>query len=63
MEVAEFLEDIDLALSIRYIEYLISERKEKDPAFHDRLAELYFHAAQEDHDKREPFTRSVYYRD
>ncbi|KJA16870.1 hypothetical protein HYPSUDRAFT_46906 [Hypholoma sublateritium FD-334 SS-4] len=39
--VADYLEDINPNLSARYLEFLISERQEETPAFHDRLAELY----------------------
>jgi hypothetical protein len=46
-EVADFLEDVDPHLSIRYIEHLIKERKETGVEFHDRLAELYLHDAQD----------------
>ncbi|CAG7849163.1 SubName: Full=Related to Vam6/Vps39-like protein involved in vacuolar morphogenesis {ECO:0000313/EMBL:CCA68795.1} [Serendipita indica DSM 11827] len=44
-DVANFLEDIDPRLSIRYVEYLIDERKESSGDFHDRLGELYLHCA------------------
>lgn len=44
---ADFLEHIDPALSIQYLEYLIDERKDTSSAFHDQLAELYLHSAQE----------------
>jgi Vam6/Vps39-like protein vacuolar protein sorting-associated protein 39 len=40
-EVADFLEEVDPHMSIRYVEYLINERKETGVEFHDRLAELY----------------------
>ncbi|KAL0955078.1 hypothetical protein HGRIS_003995 [Hohenbuehelia grisea] len=39
--VADFLETIDPQVCIRYLEYLIEEREEDLPEFHDRLAELY----------------------
>ncbi|KIM35275.1 hypothetical protein M413DRAFT_449849 [Hebeloma cylindrosporum] len=39
--VADYLENLDPNLCMRYLEYLISERHEDTPAFHDRLAELY----------------------
>ncbi|TFK62037.1 hypothetical protein BDN72DRAFT_933557 [Pluteus cervinus] len=39
--VTDFLEGIDIAICIRYLEYLVDERDEKDPALHDRLAESY----------------------
>ncbi|KAF7327882.1 Rab guanyl-nucleotide exchange factor [Mycena kentingensis (nom. inval.)] len=39
--VADYLESIDPALCIRYIEFLVEERKEESATFHDRLAELY----------------------
>jgi hypothetical protein len=39
--VADYLEGIDPPLCSRYIEYLIQERHEDSPAFHNRLAELY----------------------
>lgn len=37
----DYLNKIDPALSARYIEYLIAEKGEESPAFHERLAELY----------------------
>ncbi|KAG1770992.1 vacuolar sorting protein 39 domain 1-domain-containing protein [Suillus occidentalis] len=40
-QVTDYLEKIDPAISTRYIEYLIDEKGEESPAFHDRLAELY----------------------
>ncbi|KAF7320029.1 Rab guanyl-nucleotide exchange factor [Mycena kentingensis (nom. inval.)] len=39
--VADYLESIDPALCIRYIEFLVEECKEESATFHDRLAELY----------------------
>ncbi|KAF7375244.1 Rab guanyl-nucleotide exchange factor [Mycena sanguinolenta] len=39
--VADYLESIDPLLCIRYLEFLIEERREESTAFHDRLAELY----------------------
>ncbi|KAF7312336.1 Rab guanyl-nucleotide exchange factor [Mycena indigotica] len=42
--VADFLESIEPSLCIRYIEFLIEERREESPVFHDRLAELYLRA-------------------
>lgn len=32
---------IDLSVCAKYIEFLIQEREETSPEFHDRLAELY----------------------
>ncbi|KAG0694684.1 vacuolar sorting protein 39 domain 1-domain-containing protein [Suillus ampliporus] len=40
-QVTDYLEKIDPTISARYIEYLIDEKGEESPAFHDRLAELY----------------------
>ncbi|KIK46552.1 hypothetical protein CY34DRAFT_9566 [Suillus luteus UH-Slu-Lm8-n1] len=40
-QVTDHLEKIDPAISTRYIEYLIDEKGEESPAFHDRLAEVY----------------------
>ncbi|OJA19406.1 hypothetical protein AZE42_12726 [Rhizopogon vesiculosus] len=40
-QVTDCLNKIDPALSARHIEYLIAEKEEASPAFHDRLAELY----------------------
>jgi hypothetical protein len=40
-QVTDYLEKIDPAISTRYIEYLIDEKGEESPAFHERLAELY----------------------
>lgn len=39
--VADYLEDIEPSLCARYLVFLIEERNEISPAFHDRLAELY----------------------
>ncbi|KAJ7039656.1 hypothetical protein C8F04DRAFT_1086112 [Mycena alexandri] len=39
--VANYLESIDPLLCIRYLEFLIEERREESTVFHDRLAELY----------------------
>lgn len=39
--VADYLEMIDPSICVRYVEFLIAERGEESPAFHDRLAELY----------------------
>jgi tetratricopeptide (TPR) repeat protein len=41
IQVTDYLEKIDPTISTRYIEYLIDEKGEESPAFHDRLAELY----------------------
>ncbi|KAG6816641.1 hypothetical protein H0H87_004387 [Tephrocybe sp. NHM501043] len=41
-EVSIFLAGIDPKFSARYLEFIIEERQETTPAFHDRLAELYF---------------------
>ncbi|KAG5644651.1 hypothetical protein DXG03_008033 [Asterophora parasitica] len=40
-EVSDFLAGIDSKVSARFLEYIIEERKEETPAFHDQLAELY----------------------
>ncbi|KAJ7052608.1 hypothetical protein C8F01DRAFT_1170573 [Mycena amicta] len=39
--VADYLESIDPSLCVRYIEFLIEDRREQSTVFHDRLAELY----------------------
>ena len=39
--VADYLEGIDPQICAHYLEYLIKERHEETPVFHDRLAELY----------------------
>ena len=39
--VVDYLESIDQRICAHYLEFLIDERKEDSPAFHDRLAELY----------------------
>lgn len=39
--VADYLEQIDPSICARYIVFLIEERGEVSPLFHDRLAELY----------------------
>ncbi|KAF9266470.1 hypothetical protein L218DRAFT_956243 [Marasmius fiardii PR-910] len=39
--VADYLENMDPSLCALYLEYLIHEREEKSPEFHDRIAELY----------------------
>lgn len=44
-EVADFLEDVDEEISIRYVEHIIDEMNDNSEAFHDRLAELYLHEA------------------
>ncbi|KAF8896557.1 vacuolar sorting protein 39 domain 2-domain-containing protein [Infundibulicybe gibba] len=44
-EVARYLESIDTGVCTRYLEYLIAERKDFTPAFHDHLAELYLGTA------------------
>ncbi|KAG2140140.1 hypothetical protein DEU56DRAFT_798886 [Suillus clintonianus] len=40
-QVTDYLEKIDPTISARYIEYLIDEKGEESPTFHERLAELY----------------------
>ncbi|EDR08609.1 uncharacterized protein LACBIDRAFT_235177, partial [Laccaria bicolor S238N-H82] len=40
--VTDYLEKIDPKLSAQYLEYIVADKQEEDPAFHDRLAELYF---------------------
>ncbi|KAG1762919.1 vacuolar sorting protein 39 domain 1-domain-containing protein [Suillus placidus] len=40
-QVTDYLEEIDPTISTRYIEYLVDEKNEESPAFHDRLTELY----------------------
>ena len=40
-DVADYLDGIDPQICARYLEYLIDERNETGPVFHDRLAELY----------------------
>ncbi|KDQ57202.1 hypothetical protein JAAARDRAFT_58670 [Jaapia argillacea MUCL 33604] len=39
--VADFLESIDPEICAHYLEYLIHERAEEDPTYHDRLAQVY----------------------
>lgn len=39
--VTDYLEKLDPCIATRYLEYLIDEKEEKSPGFHDRLAELY----------------------
>jgi len=39
--VTDFLEELDTSLCVQFLEYLISDREEMSPVFHDRLAELY----------------------
>lgn len=41
LSVADYLEMIDPAICARFVEFLIAERGELSPMFHDRLAELY----------------------
>ncbi|KZT19797.1 hypothetical protein NEOLEDRAFT_1245628 [Neolentinus lepideus HHB14362 ss-1] len=41
--VADFLETINPTICARYLEYLLEEKEERDPSFHDRLAEVYLH--------------------
>ncbi|KAF9468180.1 vacuolar sorting protein 39 domain 1-domain-containing protein [Collybia nuda] len=40
-DVANYLEEINPKICARYLEYLIEDRHEDLPSFHDRLAELY----------------------
>lgn len=40
-DVANYLEEISPKICARYLEYLIEDRHEVLPTFHDRLAELY----------------------
>lgn len=42
-KVADFMESVDLPITCRYLKYLIDERAEASPYFHDRLAESYLH--------------------
>lgn len=42
-DVANFLEDIDPFVCVRYLEYLIDDRGETSWIFHERLAEAYLH--------------------
>ncbi|KAG8830543.1 Vacuolar morphogenesis protein 6 [Serendipita sp. 400] len=44
-EVADFLQKIDPMVSIRFLEFLIDEKKETDSSFHDRLGDLYLRSA------------------
>ncbi|KAF9448658.1 hypothetical protein P691DRAFT_668993 [Macrolepiota fuliginosa MF-IS2] len=39
--VANYLESIDPKICAKYLEFIIEERHEESPAYHDRLAELY----------------------
>ena len=39
--VASYLESIDPKICAQYLEFIIHERHEESPVFHDRLAELY----------------------
>ena len=41
----DFLAGIDPKICARYLEYIIRERSEDTPVFHDRLAELYLSMA------------------
>ena len=38
---ANYLDDIDPKICARYLEYIVDERHEISPEFHDRLAESY----------------------
>lgn len=40
-DVANYLEEISPKICARFLEYLIEDRHEVLPIFHDRLAELY----------------------
>ena len=44
-QVADFLMGISATLCIGFLEHLIDEIGENDPAFHDRLADLYLKGA------------------
>jgi hypothetical protein len=60
--VADYLEGIDPQICARYLEYLIQERHEETPIFHDRLAELYLSmtlAARKRGDERDYFLRHL----
>ncbi|THH28020.1 hypothetical protein EUX98_g6176 [Antrodiella citrinella] len=39
--VMDYLEMIDVTVCAQYLEFLVAEREEQSPDFHDRLAELY----------------------
>lgn len=43
--VADFLQNLDPAVCARYVEYLIDEKAEVSPTFHNRLVELYLRMA------------------
>lgn len=43
--VMDYLEMIDLSVCAQYLEFLMAEREEQSPDFHDRLAELYLRMA------------------
>ncbi len=41
--VSDYLEEFDLSLCAKFLEFIITERHEEATRFHDRLAELYLH--------------------
>lgn len=45
--VADFLESVNQKFCARYLEFLIEERHEEGPIYHDRLAELYLRMTQD----------------
>ncbi|KXN86467.1 Vam6/Vps39-like protein [Leucoagaricus sp. SymC.cos] len=61
--VANYLESIDPQICAKYLEYIIEERYEESPGFHDRLAELYINMTlsakrrNEDKLKKEVYTK------
>ncbi|KAG6840674.1 hypothetical protein C0991_005179 [Blastosporella zonata] len=60
-DVSIFLAGIDPKISARYLEYIIEERHEQTPAFHDRLAELYFSMAMSAKKRGDDQTRNEVY--
>ncbi|KAF8604609.1 hypothetical protein BDV93DRAFT_537690 [Ceratobasidium sp. AG-I] len=58
--VADYLESIDPALCIKFIEYLFGERQEESKVFGDRLAELYLRSTVKYKKARSPESERLY---
>ncbi|KAJ3573523.1 hypothetical protein NP233_g2376 [Leucocoprinus birnbaumii] len=59
--VANYLESIDPKICAKYLEFIIDERQEESPAFHDRLAELYINMTLTAKRRNEDSTRKEVY--
>ncbi|XP_006455342.1 hypothetical protein AGABI2DRAFT_187742 [Agaricus bisporus var. bisporus H97] len=59
--VANYLESINSKICAKYLEYIIEERHEETPAYHDRLAELYISMTLNAKRRNEDTTRKEVY--